>query len=146
MMLQGNLAEQLFLILICIKAAQWAAAVVAKPGHDLATPAEVRPVDTFQSAWRAQKSVVCGTCIPFDLNHCGPYCAAPAKFWIPDYNLCELFDFNNRGPWGRIFWSNKSKKNYGLSKTFASKSTRLMKSIGIYRNVYNSIFFRVIHV
>jgi hypothetical protein len=41
MMLQGNLAEQLFLILICIKAAQWAAAVVVKPGHDLTTAAAV---------------------------------------------------------------------------------------------------------
>ena len=60
--------------IICLKAAQWAAAVIVKPGHDLATSA-VRPVDTFQPAWRAQKKVwFCGTCIPFDLNHWGPLC------------------------------------------------------------------------
>ena len=44
------------------------------------------------------------------------HCAAPVKFWIPDYSLCELFDFNNRGPWGRIFWSNKSKKTMDFQK------------------------------
>ena len=53
MMPQGNLSEQLLLILICTKADQRAAAVVVKPSHDLATSAEVRPWDTCQSAWRA---------------------------------------------------------------------------------------------
>ena len=41
----------------------------------------------------------------------GAHCAAPAKFWITDYNICELLDFHNRGPFDRIFGQTKAKKH-----------------------------------
>ena len=97
--------------IICLNAAQWAAAVIVKPGHDLATSA-VRPVDTFQSAWRAPKKK-CGFVGPASPSIwiTGAHCAAPAKFWITDYNICELLDFHNRGPFDRIFGQTKAKKH-----------------------------------
>ena len=111
----------------------------------LETPAEVRPVDTLQSAWRAQKSVVCGTCIPsiwITLAHCAHLPNFESQ--IITYVNCLISTIAAHG--AAFFGQTKAKKNYGLSKTFAPKPTRTMKCIGMYNSIffelymYNSIF------
>ena len=60
------------------------------------------------------------------------HCAAPAKIWIQDYNMCELFNFNNRGPWGRIFLVKQTPNRLWTFKNLCPKTCEKDE---MYRNV-----------
>ena len=69
--------------------------------------------------------------------------AARQPVWIQDYNIWELFDFKNCGPWGRIFWGVKQRQK--IIWTFKNLCPRTCEKWTVEQciGMYNSIFFEL---
>ena len=160
MMPQGNLSEQLLLILICTKADQWAAAVVVKPSQ----------IWQHQQKWDLGTLVSLLGVLPKKRCFVGRASASPSLESLLQPIVLHLSFFESQNMahvtclistiavhGATSFWSNKSPKNYGLSKT-SPKTEKQIKCIGMYTGMYNTFFsdlylyyciaffFRVSHV